>query len=950
MMTPERMDRQRFLRLMGASLGLAGLTACGAVPAKGIVPYVRQPEEIVPGKPLYYATATTLGGYARGALVKTTMGRPIKVEGNPDHPASLGATDVFGQAEILTLYDPDRSQTLTYKGEIRAWNDFLQQLTSLAEVHRSNLGGGMRVLTETVTSPSLADQLLTLRRQFPNAGLHQYDPVGRDNARAGAIQAFGEDVATQYHFDRAQVILSLDADFLGTSPGSLRHASDFARTRQVAGKSPDQGRLYVVESSPTITGAVADNRWPVRASDISAIASSIATQLGMVGVVAPSQGTAALPSLALSQIVEDLRQHPGSSLIVVGESQPPELHALGHRLNQVLGNVGTTVYYTGPIEASPVDQNASIRDLTQAMDSGQVDFLLVLGANPVYATPIDLHFGDAFRKVASSIHLGLYQDETAALATWHVPQAHEFESWSDARAFDGTSTVLQPLIAPLYGGRTANEILAIVNGQGEPTSLEVIQGYWRRQVKGGGFEQFWRRSLNDGFVAGTALPAKAVELLPQPGTTAAATGVQPVTTTGGAPNSIEVSFRPDATIHDGRYANNAWLQELPKPLTQLTWDNVAMLSATTAERLDLSTGQVVELRYRGRSVRAPILITPAHPDDAVTLQLGFGRTHAGKVGNGVGYNAYLLRTSDAPWFASGLEIMKTGDQHQLATTQGQQAMEGRPIVLDATLQQYRLNPRFAQQEASAPGGSLYPPVKYPDYAWGMAIDLTTCIGCKACEIACQAENNIPVVGKQEVQRGRIMHWIRVDRYNLGNPANPVSFAQPVPCMQCENAPCELVCPVVATVHSDEGLNDMVYNRCVGTRYCSNNCPYKVRRFNFYQYADWTTPSLKLLNNPNVSVRERGVMEKCTYCVQRITSARIQAEEQGRPIRDGDVVTACQAACPTRAIVFGNINDPNSAVAKLKSTPLNYTLLGELNTRPRTTYLAAVRNPNPAIKE
>jgi molybdopterin-containing oxidoreductase family iron-sulfur binding subunit len=655
-------------------------------------------------------------------------------------------------------------------------------------------------------------------------------------------------------------------------------------------------------------------------------------------------------------MVRDLQDHPGRSLVVVGEQQPPAVHALAHELNQLLGNVGSTLYYTDPAEARPVDQNGSLRDLVQAMTSGAVSLLLMLGANPVYAAPADLSFGEAMARVLTTVHLGLYQDETAALATWHVPQAHELEAWGDARSFDGTATIVQPTILPLYGGKTANELMAIVNGEGEPTSLEVVQGYWRRWYQGADFDQFWRASVHDGVVADTALPPRTVNPLSgrappsgaSPGAWMPTLRTESFFSTNGA-ESLEIVFRPDPTIYDGRFANSGWLQELPKPLSQLTWDNVAMVSAATARRLGLQNEDLVELEYHGRTIRAPIWIMAGQPDDSVMVQLGYGRTRAGKVGTALGYNAYQLRDSRAPWFDTGLAFRRTGERYALATTQGQQTMEGRPILLTGTLAEYHANPRFAQTEASTPGGSLYPPVVYPSYAWGMAIDLSTCIGCKACEIACQAENNIPVVGKTEVQRGRILHWIRVDRYDEGSPENPSAYFQPVPCMQCENAPCELVCPVAATVHSNEGLNDMVYNRCVGTRYCSNNCPYKVRRFNFFQYADWTTPSLKLLNNPDVTVRSRGVMEKCTYCVQRITSARIAAEEAGRPIRDGDIVTACQAACPAEAIVFGDVNDPNSRVSRLKRSTLNYVLLGELNTRPRTSYLAAVRNPSPAVK-
>jgi Fe-S-cluster-containing dehydrogenase component len=598
--------------------------------------------------------------------------------------------------------------------------------------------------------------------------------------------------------------------------------------------------------------------------------------------------------------------------------------------------------------------------------------LIMLSGNPVYTAPVDLGFAEQLAKVPLRIHSGLYEDETSAYCHWHIPETHYLESWSDIRAYDGTATILQPLIAPLYSGKSAHEILSAVAGKSGETSYDIVRNYWKGQKMAGDFESGWRRAVHDGVVAGTAFQPKAVKLKastnewlarpPSPADTQ-----KPTPDTRSAPaetgSSLEISFRPDPTLFDGRFANNGWLQELPKPLTKLTWDNAALVSPKTAQRLGLSYRigarggehgrvfvDVVEIRYEGHSLRAPAWIVPGHADECVTLHLGYGRTRAGKVGNGTGFNAYAIQTANAPSYGTGAEVRRIGTQFTLACTQFHHSMEGRDLVRAATLEEYRKKPDFAQGEHPHESeGSLYPGFKYEGYAWGMAIDVNACIGCNACVVACQAENNSAVVGKTEVTRGREMHWLRIDRYYKGSPDNPETYHQPVPCMHCENAPCELVCPVGATSHSHEGLNDMVYNRCVGTRYCSNNCPYKVRRFNFFQYADFETPSLKPLRNPNVTVRSRGVMEKCTYCVQRINAAKIEAEKENRQVRDGEIVTACQAACPTEAIFFGDINNRDSVVAKAKADSLSFGLLTELNTKPRTTYLAKLRNPNPEIK-
>jgi MoCo/4Fe-4S cofactor protein with predicted Tat translocation signal len=964
--------RRDFLRLMGASLALAGLNACGrAAPMdKKIVPYVNQPEEIIPGKPLFFATAFPMSGVGAGVLVESHEGRPTKIEGNPNHPASLGATDAFAQASILTLYDPDRSQVLRNAGRISTWNAFLTAINDDLEAERVVGGAGLRILTETVTSPTLANQLRQLLARFPNAKWHQYEPVNRDNVHGGDRLAFGTDVNTIYRFENAYVILSLDADFLFSGPANVRYARDFADKRRVRQGKIEMNRLYAVESTPSVTGTMADHRVALRPSEIANFAAAIASKAGL----SVQSTTDPQNSQWIDALIRDLQKHRGASVVVAGDQQPPGVHALAHAMNQALNNVGKTVIYTDPIEANSVDQMASLRELVKDMESGSVRILLMLGGNPIYTAPVDLGFAERLAKVPLRIHSGLYEDETSAYCHWHIPATHYLESWSDIRAYDGTATILQPLIAPLYSGKSSHEILAAVASRTGETSYDIVRNYWKGQKIAGDFEIAWRRALHDGVFAGTTFQPKAVKLK-TPGSSDWLGSSASVSETRNAKpetrnpksetrNSLEISFRPDPTLFDGRFANNGWLQELPKPLTKLTWDNAALVSPKTAERLGLSYqigarggehGRVfvdlVELRYEGRTLRAPVWIQPGHAEDCVTLHLGYGRTRAGKVGNGTGFNAYAIRTASAPNYGAGTEIRKIGAQYPLACTQFHHSMEGRDLVRAATLEEYRKNPAFAQGEHHhESAGSLYPGFKYEGYAWGMAIDVNACIGCNACVVACQAENNIAVVGKTEVTRGREMHWLRVDRYYKGSPENPETYHQPVPCMHCENAPCELVCPVGATNHSAEGLNDMVYNRCVGTRYCSNNCPYKVRRFNFFEYSDFETPSLKPLRNPDVTVRSRGVMEKCTYCVQRINVAKIEAEKENRQVRDGEIQTACQAACPTQAIVFGDINNREAAVAKLKADSLNYGLLTELNTKPRTTYLAKLKNPNPEIKQ
>jgi MoCo/4Fe-4S cofactor protein with predicted Tat translocation signal len=951
-------NRRDFLRVSAASLVLAGLGGCAYQPAESIVPYVQAPEDVIPGRPLFFATAVPIDGFACGVLVKSEMGRPIKIEGNPLHPASLGATDLFGQAALLSLYDPDRSQLVTRGGRIETWEHFQTLALEIRETLRTKKGAGLRILTQTVASPTLADQLERLFEQFPEAKWHAYEAVSRDNVHAGTRRAFGDDLEPVHHLEKADVIVSLEADFLAWGPGRLKDARAFAARRDAGAGGPaaSMNRLYVVESTPSLTGAAADHRLALPATKMVDIARALASAI-KPGGTAPADEISVPEELApyagwLKALVRDLEANRGKSLVIAGDSQGRGVHALAHQINDSLGNIEKTVDFFPRADSGPSDQLGSLQELALEIESGAVETLIILGGNPAFDAPADLGFARtlASDKTKLRIHLGLYDDETARLCHWHIPQAHFLETWSDLRAFDGTATIQQPLMAPLYKGRSPHEVLALLLGQPDLTPIEIVRDYWKRQRLPGDFEVAWRDALETGLVKGTASKPKVVprvERVPD----------SPVERR--AFEGLEIAFRPDPTIWDGRFANNGWLQELPKPLTKLSWDSAALLSPATAQRLGVENEDVLELTRRSRSVQIPAWIMPGQADQTITVFLGHGRRRAGRVGTGVGVDVYPIRTSGAFWFGDGLEIRKTGERRQLAAMHHHFNMEGRDLIRTRTLQDYREKPGFAQESGHEGRRDLSlidlpsPQARHDQgegNAWGMVIDLNTCIGCSACVAACQAENNIPVVGREQVLASREMHWLRIDRYFEGaDVADPKVDFQPVPCMHCEKAPCEVVCPTGATTHSAEGLNEMTYNRCVGTRYCSNNCPYKVRRFNFFNYVDETSQSLKLMRNPDVTVRARGVMEKCTYCVQRINAARIAALIEDRAVGGDEVVTACQAACPARAITFGNLNDPQSAAAKAKAGPRNYALLEELNTRPRTTYLAKLRNPNPEVE-
>ncbi len=1035
-------SRRRFLTLMGASLALAGVAGCSKTPHEKILPYVHQPEEILPSKPLFFASALALGQHVTGVLVESHMGRPTKIEGNPLHPASLGATDVFAQAEILSMYDPDREATVTHLGRTRIWEEAFDLIG--AAIDQAGQGAaGVRILTETVVSSSLADQFKRLleSKRFANAKLVIHEPTASTEEAAALKAAFGEDVAPVYNLKPADVVVALDSDFLCGPGVSLKYANEFGERRRLKpgdaqAKSVgdrlyhQMNRLYVIESMISPTGALADHRLALKPTEIEAFVRALASKLGIEGVL-DADKLDKKHAKFLDALVADLTKtwdegtkdfkdarQPGTTVIIPGPYQSAVVHQLAHAINEKLGNLGKTVTFVEPAgilrdvkgQTLAAERTQTLTQLVDDMKAGSVQVLLILGSNPVYTVPKAVGFTEAMEKVPLRVRAGLFADETSALCHWHLPLTHTLEQWGDAASFDGTTALIQPLIAPLYEGKSFLEILAAFGADPALSGYDIVLAFWQKwyeQHKADlederskeSFELFWKKSLRDGVIAKTAGRPKT------PGFKKEILAKLP-----GLPRSgeYEVLFRPDSALYDGRYANNGWMQEFPKPLTKITWDNVAHMSPAMAKQLGVTEysggrggehGETyidqVKIKIDGAEIVIAAWIVPGHAEGSITLTLGYGRTRAGRVSMSdsrkpVGVDVNPLRKTASTWTAQAEKPSKSGGKHLVACVQAHHLMEGRDLIRTASFEPEAHEDHFHHHLAIHGSGyhgshaheseGAHPPEEKPEareespqrqplatilppmeqkqgyHRWGMVINLGACTGCSACVVACQAENNIPVVGKEQVNRGRVMHWLRIDRYHAVDSAQPdvvETYHQPVPCQQCEKAPCEQVCPVSATVHSDDGLNDMVYNRCVGTRYCSNNCPYKVRRFNFFAYQDWANNSLRLLRNPDVTVRTRGVMEKCTYCVQRVRSASIEARREGRYVRDGEVVTACQAVCAMGAITFGDLGPkeasrPTSDVGRLRASPLNYTLFDELNTQPRTSYLASIRNPNPKL--
>jgi len=922
-------DRRAALKMFISGVTLA-LASCGR-PDEQVVPYVELPEGYIPGMPTRFASALPLNGYGRGVIVTSAEGRPIKIDGNPRHPASLGATDVFAEAELLSLYDPDRSKAPYSGGLIQSWSAFEAALQPHLQPARSHQGAGLGLLTGRITSPTLLAQVGALNKSFPEAKWYRYEPVEDDAARNGAIAAFGRALTALPRFNDARVALMLDADPLGSGVEQIRFAHDIVAARQSRVAS-DSLRIYAVEPSWTLTGALADHRLALRPELIRNVTIEVARA---VGASLPQADIPAEAEQFVKAVAQDLRVRRGTALAVAGPRQPPEVHALCHWINAQLA---APIDFIPPVD--PFDKGHAESLLTLAADvhAGRVETLIIIGANPAYDTPHELELGDVVAAVPFSAQLGPYRDETAALCTWHLPLTHVLESWSDIRAFDGTASIIQPLIRPLYDTRTAHDVLALLNGGASNPSFDAVQNQWRTASKSGeNFDDWWRQTLQDGVVANTSYAKVAP---PEP--------KLPKIASAGAVQNFILTLSPDASVFDGSFANNAWLQECPKPFTKEVWGNALHIAEVDAHALKVVDGDVVRLTAGLLVLEAPILVRPGQAPGVIAATLGYGRTAAGSMGNNVGFDVYRLRQAEAPWAVANASVTRTGRNADVLRTQHFFALEG---------EAKELQPRFTLADLSKgnlklskPGANpptLYPAHAYDTYEWAMVIDTSACIGCNACVVACQAENNVPIVGPEQISVGRDMHWLRIDDYVIdGQPG-----FSPVPCMHCEHAPCEPVCPVAASIHDSEGLNLQVYNRCVGTRFCQSNCPYKVRRFNFFGYADgeeyksFGDDIVKAVFNPDVTVRGRGVMEKCTYCVQRISRARRAAEKEHRKIRDGEVVTACQAACPTRAITFGDLSDSKARVNALRAELHAYALLGELGTRPRTTYLARLQNPN-----
>jgi molybdopterin-containing oxidoreductase family iron-sulfur binding subunit len=926
--------RRAALKLLAGGLTMS-LAACGK-PFEEIVPYVDMPERLVPGEPMQFATTLPLSGYGRGVLAISIDGRPIKIEGNPRHPASLGATDVFAEAAIMSLYDPDRSKAARTNDDIETWDAFSAAAHAQMDQERSRQGAGLRIVSGRLTSPTLLRQIGDLLKQYPQARWVRYEPISDDAAMDGAVAAYGQPLTARPRLADAAVMLALDADPLGPGPDQIVNARAFAQRRQADAQS--FLRLYVVEPDWTLTGANADHRLALRPEVIRDVALVIAATLR------GDRSQPALPPEAArftQAVAADLACAKGRALVMAGPRQPAEVHALVHWINAQLQ---APIDLIAPVDPHRQSHADALHSFAEDLDKGRIETLIVLGANPAYDTPPSLNIGRNLARVSFSAHLGLHDDETGAQCQWRLPLSHPLECWSDLRATDGTASIAQPLIRPLYDSRSAHEVIALLAGAVAPVGYELIRQTWANQTGSDNFEGWWRRTLHDGVIANSAAQPVSTRapMLPN---------LAPARTAQG----LTLLFKPDSSVWDGCYANNAWLQECPQPFTKDVWGNSVALSRGDAGRLKVCDGDVVRIAHNGTALEGPARIRDGQADGVVSIVIGYGRDRAGAIGNGIGFNAYTLRAADSPWRLDRVTLSPTGARRPIPTMQDQHRLEGEDKDLYPILSLVELaQGKRPTGHGSPDKTSLYPPAPYDTYAWAMVIDTGLCIGCNACVVACQAENNVPVVGPEEAARGRDMHWLRIDSYVV-HPKQLPGF-QPVPCMHCEQAPCEPVCPVAASVHDGEGLNVQVYNRCIGTRFCQANCPYKVRRFNWFgyadgqEYADLGDEVTKAANNPDVTVRTRGIMEKCTYCIQRISRARRTAEKENRSIAEGEIVTACQSACPTRAIHFGDRNPQGTRVNALRQEPQHYALLGHLGTRPRTTYLARLRNPNPALEE
>ena len=1064
-------SRRSFVKLMGASLALAGAATMPGCrrPVRNVMPYSKDvPEEIIPGRPLYYASAMPLpGGGAEGLLIETHTGRPTYVGGNPLHPLNRGGSSVASISSVLDLYDPDRLKFPVYKNPSRGaleatWDDFKAFAYRHFKDYAERRGEGLAFIVDKKSSPSrdaMRDRVLGM---WPGATWIAWNPAETRGEIEGTRIAFGSPKKVHYNLGDVRAVLSLDSDFTNAGPESIANARSFAATRRVRRAHDEMSRLYVAESSPTPTGSLADHRYRLAPSQVSGLAFAVAKAIMDSQPPAGSAGLkAALKEVSVEgishehvvQIARDLLNNKGRSVVIAGPSQPAEVHALVWAINVALGAVRDRdpIVWVSPLDAELAsDCGAQLAELAQRMERGQIETLVCIGTNPVYDAPAGMGFGELFGKVKTTICWSVGSSETAAASTWSLNGTHYLESWGDVEAWDGTLSAIQPMIAPLYEPALSElELLALLMGDQNPDGYELVSGVWAGRLSmardSAAFDKTWKRSLHNGLLDGTANKPESARLRFD---AIADTARSFETASGPTVSSMEVVFAT-GYVGDGRGANNGWLQELPDPASKVVWANPAYVSPATAKELKLlpeggvdpytkqqiPQARMARLTVGGKPMEIAVWIQPGMPDNTVRVVLGYGRTGAGLVGDGVGWNTYSLRAANMAT-AGGATLERVSGTSSIASTQDHWSLESRTSVVRALDRKYwdeyagkapraepdeiygteredggvNLAERLGELSHTPDNVSIYNnplnaskagPAAGSAYSkgpqWGMSIDLASCTGCGVCTIACQSENNIPIVGRNEVAKGREMQWIRVDRYFTGDDLNEPAdmYMQPVACVQCENAPCETVCPVTATTHDPEGINNMAYNRCIGTRYCANNCPYKVRRFNFFDWAqskykggldaqyvgkslakgsdraitvnqNFIPPRLrakvdeisKMQHNPNVTVRSRGVMEKCTYCVQRINRAKQEVKvrniwttaDQEGPIPDGFFETACQAACPTESIIFGDILDPKSRVVAAKEHDRTYMLLGYLNTRPRTTYAMRVKNPNEQIRK
>ena len=958
------LSRRNFLSLIAASVALAGLEGCKK-PVQKIIPYVEAEIGTIPGIPNYYASTIPFKNNALGVVIENHDHRPMKIEGNEKHPTTLGKSNSFSQASTLEMYDPDRARGVKFQGKKVDWNEYLKFAKSINE---SN-GKGLAVLMQESSSPTIKSIQNDFKKNLPNANWIVYEPVNNENVYAGIELAFSKKLQPLYRLENAQIIVSLGSDFLGVDDNNIYHTRKFAQNRDIVDENSTMNRLYVAESSISSTGTSADHRLNVPQYEMENLLAELAYELKLLGLKIDAKKVKSANNLWIKAAAKDLFDRRGESIIIGGSSLSKEFHQLITLINYSLK--APIDYY--PLNMSQISSLKNLKSLCKDMENGKIDNLVILGANPVYDSPSDFGFAESLKKVKNAVHLTNIIDETSKLCSWNIAMNHYFECWGDAMTYDGHVSIVQPQIMPLFDSKSVIQVLSPIVYSTEQSAYDTVKNVWKSTIiKSGNFEREWEKALHDGLYKKPIL--KKVNVKPIPKVSTAILNDYSLDN-----DMFEIVFTPSSSVYDGRYANNGWLQEIPKPVTSLTWDNAALISMKVAKKLNIKNGQMLEINVGNNSIKIPAFITPGQNQKSITLELGYGRKFSGRIGNDVGFNVYPLRDSTNPSFILNGSIKVLNETYPLASTQDHHGLEDDKyaapgfddlankeaqsripeLVKQSTLDYYKDNPDWVQKKVeqhkpdkkrSWADHSMYNPDW--DYSkgpqWGMSIDLTSCTSCNACSIACQSENNIPVVGKQQVMNGREMHWIRIDNYFAGDPDNPEVSTQSVACVHCELAPCESVCPVAATTHSSDGVNQMTYNRCLGTRYCANNCPYKVRKFNFYNYTKDLPEVVQMAMNPDVSIRFRGVMEKCTYCYQRISAARITAENEGREIRDGDFQVACQQSCPADAIKFGDINDPNSEVSKAKRRNRDYALLAHLGTAPRTTYLAKIRNQNPML--